>query len=95
MIFLLRVYTYTLIPCVYIHTLSFHVFTVIIVCIIMNLLMSCLYISRFCTSERTIVKLHTLFVIEQTILRIHLRHTKVHNYPQYNSVRHFRNQTII
>ena len=29
------------------------------------------------------------------ILRIHRRHTKVHNYPQYNSVRHFRDQTII
>ena len=27
------------------------------------------------------------------ILRIHRRHTKVHNYPQYNSVRHFWNQT--
>ena len=29
----------------------------------------------------------------EPILRIHRRHTKVHNYPQYNSVRHFRNQT--
>ena len=28
-----------------------------------------------------------------SILRIHRRHTKVHNYPQYNSVRHFRDQT--
>ena len=27
------------------------------------------------------------------ILRIHRRHTKVHNYPQSNSVRHFSTQT--
>ena len=33
--------------------------------------------------------------LEPRILRIHRRHTKVHNYPQYNSVRHFRDQTII
>ena len=29
------------------------------------------------------------------ILRIHRRHTKVHKYPQYNSVRHLSNPTII
>ena len=29
------------------------------------------------------------------ILRIHRRHTKVHKYPQYNSVRHLSDQPII
>ena len=32
---------------------------------------------------------------KSSILRIHRRHTKVHKYPQYNSVRHLSDQPII
>ena len=37
----------------------------------------------------------TIIGIVIDILRIHRRHTKVHKYPQYNSVRHLSNPTII
>ena len=37
----------------------------------------------------------SITINNSTILRIHRRHTKVHKYPQYNSVRHLSDQPII
>ena len=41
------------------------------------------------------LKIKVLVFFLYSILRIHRRHTKVHKYPQYNSVRHLSDQTII